>query len=65
MLWLWQSWQPGSYNSDLTTSLGTSICHKCGYKKTEEKEEEGEVEGGEEEEEEEENMLFHVKEYWK
>ena len=27
LLWLW--WRPGSYSSDSTPSLGTSICHTC------------------------------------
>jgi len=31
--------QAGSCSSDLTPSLGTSICHGCGPKKTEKKKE--------------------------
>ena len=35
LLWLWC--RPVGYSSDSTRSLGTSICRKCGSKKTKKK----------------------------
>ena len=33
----------GSYSSDLTPSLGTSICRECGPKKTKKKKKKGHI----------------------
>ena len=38
LVWLWL-WQASSYSSDLTPSLGTSICCKCGPQKPKKKKE--------------------------
>jgi len=35
--WVKDPVKAGSYSSDSTPSLGTSICHRCGPKKTKDK----------------------------
>ena len=53
---------PGSFSSNRTPSLGTSICHKCSPKKQKEKKEErdGKRKGGEKAEREKECSEYYI-----